>query len=293
MFLPGVVPRVKAKEGGEPKGGSLAKGSVEEGLEAEDFKETRRVAELVTYTGLGVAPARLLSIASSTLLYTPLPLLSPEEVAVHRVAYVMEEGKAVIYSLGDPNDLIRVAEALWLTGYEVEVIRNEVEAWGPLQRKLERIGGKILKGELEDVLLEMMLDAIKRVLEVARGARASRVRWEIETLNEAEDEVRKWFKPVKERVSGAEAIVYTPSMEGPALLLSRRLSLPAFALQQADILNALVLTTSAEEIWARGYVGRCLKGGKRAKIVSYPTDPLTAPIYFLLGLKLEGLDISA
>ncbi len=289
MSQPRMVPRVKAEERGEFEGRGLAESDVKS-VEVKNF-EKAKIAKIVTYTGLGLAAARLLSMASAALLHDPIPLLSPEEVAVHRVAYVSEEGKAIIYSLGDPNDLVRVAEALWLTGYEIEVLRNRVEVHGMLEKKLEKIGGKVIEGSLEDVVLQMMIDAIKRVLEKAEGLRASKLRWEIETLDEAEEDVRRWFRPVKE-ASNVELITYTPSMEGPALLLAKKLSLPVYPLQQAPIANALALTTSAEEIWVRGYAGRCLKERKRVKIVSYPTDPLTAPIYFVMGLKLEGSDLS-
>ena len=81
---------------------------------------------------------------------------------------------------------------------------------------------------------------------------------------------------------GVEVIGYTESMELAALTLSELLGVPAVNVQHLPRgKRYLVLTTSAEEAWARRFAF------VRGKVVSLPYDPLVAPLAFLETLRLK------
>ena len=231
--------------------------------------------KLISYTGKGSGAAKLMANALAELKGEQALVLSPERASHHFLPYIDAEGNAIIFAMGDPSDALRLAEAFKLTGFEVLLVRPPLDGLPEqLRAKLEVYDSYELPQEGLEAAIEAGKFALEEALKDAKGPRAERLREDLKDLCCVNFEVPE----------GVEAIGYTESMELAALTLGEILRIPALHVQHLPKgLKSLVLTTSAEEAWARRFAF-----GK-GKVVSLPYDPLIAPLSFLVSLKAKEL----
>jgi len=226
---------------------------------------------ILSFTGRGSGAAKLASSALAELKGEFVPVLSPERAAQHYLPFVEGSGKAIIFGLGNPSDTLKVAEAFKLTSYDVFLVRPPLEGLPPtLASKLEVYDAKELSPNPLEASFEAGKFALELALEGSEGVRAERIRDDLEDL-EFPLQIPEDF----------EIIAYTESMELAALTLGDLLKKPTVHVQHLpSSKRALILTTSAEEDWARR-----LAFSSKSKLLSLPYDPLVAPLAFLASLK--------
>ncbi len=228
---------------------------------------------LISYTGKGSGAAKLMAHALAELKGEQALVLSPERAAHHFLPYLEVEGEAVIFALGDPSDALRLAEAFKLTGFDVLLVRPPLKGLPEqLSSRLEVYDAYELPEDPIEASIEAGKFALEEAMKGAKGFRAERLKEDLKELCCFDFEVPQ----------SVEIIGYTESMELAALTLSELLEIPAINVQHLPRgKKHLVLTTSAEEAWARRFAFG------RGKVISLPYDPLVAPLTFLESLRVK------
>ncbi len=289
--------RVRGLEEWAERNNSVVAGFVE---------ESERLA--ITYTGLGIVPARIFS--------SYLYVLSPNkniisgciDTVTYHIAPYTEDTRVILFAeKGVENSVIRLVDTVYYTGNKLLIISPP-----PAEYIRKRLKNTILiEAPGEDTILAETLLAVRAGYSVAlkykgredRELRFNRLRIEVADFSSIIDELKTIYSieldTIKTSIEHIDLITYTPTMEPvahrlQALIASKTGNPPPIVditralrlLEDLKIKTMLLFSTSVEEYSVRELLFR--SRAKRIEVIELKikTDPLTAPVYGLLLVEI-------
>lgn len=261
------------------------------------------VKTIISFTGSGILPAKALHFALIVLAREkPVSLLSASALAYHWAPYLEEEERAaaVLFygSAWERSELLRVLDALNIMGVEYLIVSLTPPDDIVLKRAIKDSVISLPSSWARDVIaiwvaLKGAVDLVKLVK--GETLRSRRIEYElnsIETLDKDLVSVCTELGAALAKCSenaGSITLLYTPSMEVPALLATRLLSeqgvfarsLDASA-ASAEVLKRdcmVTLSTTVELDQVKETNFKLGTRGLYARHVVFNFDPLTAQLY--------------
>lgn len=254
-------------------------------------------APLIAYTGQGYV--------ASTVLYWGLTILSEktplhldgEAVAYHLAPYREGLRIAVFSAAGTENTLFRLLDTARLTGHRLLLVSPKPPE--NLGYKVEHHQHLEVPLGLDPLLAEALL-ALKTAVRLSArpgSMRSSRLRVEADDIAGAVPELLEIYggklRELAEILGGGDvAVVYTPLMEAPALLLRdlaepqglrvRLYKLQSVAHRPPPARGIVALTTSVEGFIVRELRMRALQVGSSVEELEIRTDPVSAQVYGII-----------
>ncbi|MEM4475050.1 MAG: hypothetical protein QW405_01395 [Fervidicoccaceae archaeon] len=265
---------------------------------------------VVSYSGLGIVPAKTFANAARTLTQEPwLYALPASEVAVH-VAPYREWRYAVLHFMVDPwgrSETARLADVLYLMEVPALYVLPESEEL-VLAQKIPEGSALRVPANVDVLSHEVLLAATSSVSFSAKRAkrgdlRISRLMSEFSDMRGIAREVSERYSDFLREVSSLVehgrrlTILYSSIMEPAALslvrALRRRVCVELFELNEGLPLlsrgdRVLIVCSSTEESSCRDAKFRAAHAGFEVRDLVFGTDPLSAVIYcYILSLLVE------
>ncbi len=254
-------------------------------------------APLIAYTGQGYVASTVL-YWGLTILSAKTPLhLDGEAVAYHLAPY--REGlRIVVFSAtGAENTLFRLLDTARLTGHQLILVSPKPPS--RLRHKVEHHQHVEVPENLDPLLAEALL-ALKASVRLSAhpgSMRSSRLKVEAEDIAGAVPELLEMYggklRELAEALKrGEAAVVYTPLMEAPALLLRdlaeaagprvRLYKIQTVAHRPPPDARIIAMTTSVESFIVRELRMKALQAGSSVEELEIRTDPVSAQIYGII-----------
>ncbi len=264
----------------------------------------------ITYTGLGIVPAKIFSSYLYVLSPNKNILFGCIDTITYHVAPYTENTSIVLFSeKGVENSIIRLMDASYYTGNKLLIVSPS-----PADhiRKRLRNTSLIEVPRANTILAETLLAvqagyniALKYKQENDRELRFNRLKVEVADFSSIISELHSIYslelEILKEYLGKVNGIVYTPTMEPVAYTLQTVIAekthriIPVIDITRAIraigerlVENQLyiLLSTSVEEYSTRELLFKARLNGIRVKELKVKTDPLTAPVYGLLLVEM-------
>ncbi len=254
-------------------------------------------APLIAYSGQGYVASTVL-YWGLTILSRKTPLhLDGEAVAYHLAPYREGLRIAVFSATGAENTLFRLLDTARLTGHRLLLVSPKPPE--NLGHKVEHHQRIEVPQDLDPLLAEALL-ALKTAVRLSASPgsmRSSRLRVEADDIAGAVPELLEIYRGKLRELAealgeGDAAVVYTPLMEAPALLLRdlaeprglrvRLYKLQSVAHRPPPARRIVALTTSVESFIVRELRMRALQTGSSVEELEIRTDPVSAQVYGII-----------
>ncbi len=275
---------------------------------AEFVEKSERLA--ITYTGLGIIPARIFS--------SYLYILSPNknilsgciDTVTYHIAPYTEDTSVVLFSeKGVENSIVRLMDTVYYTGNKLLIISPKPAEY---IRKRQR-NTVLLETSHDNTILAETLLAVQAGYRIAlkykknedRELRFNRLRIEVADFSSIIEELESIYSvelaSLKTNIDKINTIIYTPTMEPVAHLLQTVIAEKTSRLIPViDVTRAIrvldeklarnqlyvLASTTVEEYSVRELLFKARINRSQVIELKIKTDPLTAPVYGLFIVEM-------
>ncbi len=264
----------------------------------------------ITYTGLGIVPARIFSSYLYVLSPNKNILSGCIDTATYHIAPYTEDTSVVLFAeKGVENSIIRLMDTVYYTGNKLFIVSPKPAEY-IVKRQRNTI---ILEAPSDDPVLAETLLAVQAGYRIAlmykeeedRELRFNRLRIEVADFSSVIGELESIYSmevaALKDNMDKVNAIIHTPTMEPVAHLLQTVIAektgmiLPVMDLTRTvRILDErlarrqlyVLVSTSVEEYSVRELLFKARLNQSQIIELKIKTDPLTAPVYGLFIVEM-------
>ncbi len=264
----------------------------------------------ITYTGLGIVPAKIFSSYLYVLSPNKNILFGCIDTITYHVTPYTENTSIILFSeKGVENSIVRLMDASYYTGNKLLIVSPSPADY--IRKRLRNTSLIEVPGAntiLAETLLAVQAGyniALKYKQENDRELRFNRLRVEVADFSSIISELQSIYslelKSLGESLEEINGIIHTPTMEPVAYMLqvviaekTRRI-IPVIDVTRAiKVIGErlvenqfyVLLSTSVEEYSTRELLFKARLNRIRVEELKVKTDPLTAPVYGLLLVEM-------